>query len=69
MIKTKSKKTTATKRTKDQKRPLFQNNSYYNSEEESNENTGITGLYHPSESDIMDELSRLDSYQYGKYNG
>jgi hypothetical protein len=48
--------------------PSSTENSNLDEDNESGATRGIAGLFHPSQSDIMDELSRLDSYQYGKYN-
>jgi hypothetical protein len=67
MIKTKEKKITTENRREPKGIP-FPEDSLLIEDTESGITTGVTGLYHPSESDIMDELSRLDSYQYGKYN-
>jgi len=32
------------------------------------EDVGLPGMYHPTEHDVMDELSRLDSFSHGEYN-
>jgi len=40
----------------------------YHLDDETNETVGVPGLIQPSEYDLQDELSRLDSFSYGRYN-